>query len=192
MVFNSDDLERDFEVFRQVSLTEVPEKYFDRLIKIPMKNADRREGYSSLFLLVRQPLRSFQIGSGDGQTAKELNLRYLSHHVAENPRALMSITKDQDNRLNAFISTNGSKSSRAGHIGQNALHGPGFYTSTITDPNEFTQMGVVLELAQDAKNGTDFKLVRATDDTYYVRLLNKNAAKIIKINRGVVSCQSIF
>ena len=114
----------------------------------------------------KEPLRSFEVGQGQGKTAKELGIEIVSHDTVDF-FIWTVITRSRKGEPNVFIS-------REGIVGESAAHGNGFYTV----PNRRKGFGhgftIRFTLDPEAREGTDFSL---HNDILLV--LNRKAIKVI-------------
>jgi hypothetical protein len=117
------------------------------------------------WLLSREPLRSKPLAT-TGQTARELGLSVVAHET-NSFIAYESITRSHIGFPNALIS-------RAGHPGEAAVHGDGFYTRRGTVGARGTGLTIRFKMNPEARLGQDF-----TMSGDYIVVTNKSAMTLI-------------
>jgi hypothetical protein len=115
----------------------------------------------------KEPLRSFEVGTGQGQTAKALGLNIVAHETMS-MFAYESITRAHTGKPNVLVS-------RAETVGEAAKYGDGFYTQVGKRGARGTGLTIRFKLNPQAREGTDF-LVQGR----YLVILNKTCLRIIQ------------
>lgn len=157
-------------VFHAVNL----ENAFDQLDQLGLRTKLTQLGSiaaeSTLpWWLNREPLRSFPLGQGSGQTARELGISIVSHETKDF-LAMESITRAPSGEPNAFIS-------RSDAIGEAAMYGDGFYTTIGKKSSRGTGMTIRFRVHPDARIGSDFDI--STQAEEMVVFKNKKALEIL-------------
>lgn len=119
------------------------------------------------FWMGKEPLRSKPLGTGTGKTAKELGIDLVAHETRSYV-ALESITRAHTGQANVL-------SSRYGKLGENAMHGDGFYVRRGRLGAIQSGLTVRSHLHPMARVNEDFLV--APDD--YLVILNKAALAVI-------------
>jgi hypothetical protein len=134
-----------------------------------MRFDNSQEAKTLAWWMNKEPLRTYQLGTGEGKTAKELGLDIVAHDTKDFT-AYESITRSHAGEPNVFIS-------RQGAVGEAALHGAGFYVRTGREGAQGTGLTVRFHLEPQAREGTDFIYNKAFS---YLVIRNKAALKIIR------------
>ena len=128
----------------------------------------------------KEPLRSFSVGKGPGKTAEELGIKTLAHDTSD--FFIWSvITRSRKGDANVFIS-------RPGILGENAVHGEGFYTLKNSEQGMWKNgWSIKFDLDPLAREGSDFKMI-----DNMVLVLNKSAIRVIPESLQVYNLTSYF
>lgn len=127
---------------------------------------------SPAWWLYREPLRSFPLGQGWGNTAEHLGLDIVAHETSDF-QAYESIVRSPLGSPNVLI----SRQSVSSEI---ALMGDGFYVSTGMTGARGTGITIRFHLDPKAREGTDFNIhQRSSRSGNYLLIKNKNALKVI-------------
>ncbi|MGA0163411.1 MAG: hypothetical protein ACO3LE_04060 [Bdellovibrionota bacterium] len=171
LLINSRNVERSWNILEEIGLRA-------KLLKISSEN----HVDSAAWWLSKEPLRSFELGQGKGQSAAELGLHLIAHETrgqsssdaAAAFRAFESITASPSLSANVFIS-------RQGQTAETAAFGEGFYTQIGSSGVGSSGYTIRFELDPNAREGSDFALFDP-----YVIVKNKNAIRILpeKINKS--------
>jgi hypothetical protein len=122
---------------------------------------------SDAWWLNREPLRSRPVGTGQGATAAQLDIKVVAHET-NNFLAFESITRAHSGEPNVLIS-------RANEVGETAVHGDGFYTKKGRTGARGTGLTIRFNVDPQAKEGTDFSI---NDD--FIIFHNKKAISVIQ------------
>jgi len=117
----------------------------------------------------KEPLRTYQLGTGEGKTAKELGLDIVAHEASDF-LAYESITRAHTGDPNVFISRKKTE-------GESALYGNGFYVRTGREGAKGTGITIRFHLDPEAREGTDFTYTKGLG---YLVIRNKAALKVIQ------------
>jgi formylglycine-generating enzyme required for sulfatase activity len=139
-----------------------------------MALGDINEIDSDAWWLNREPLRSFQVGKGNGTTAADLNLTIVAHET-NNFLAYESISRSHSGEPNVFVS-------REKATGESAAFGEGFYTRIGREGARGTGLTVRFIVKPEARVGTDFII-----QDEYIIFKNKKALTVIQesLNLGI-------
>ncbi|OQW48835.1 MAG: hypothetical protein A4S09_13635 [Proteobacteria bacterium SG_bin7] len=114
----------------------------------------------------KEPLRSYEVGLGNGKTAAELGIKIVAHE-SNTFLSYESITRAHTGDPNFLIS-------REGFIGEAAAYGNGVYTRIGRQGAAHTGLTIRLKVNPQARLGTDF-----TMSSDYVIFHNKKAFTVI-------------
>ena len=114
----------------------------------------------------KEPLRSFEVGKGDGKSAKELEIETVAHDTKDFFLWTV-ITRSRKGEPNVLIS-------RKDIAGENAIHGPGFYTVKNNRRGIGNGFSIRFKVHPQAREGSDFRT-----EGNYVIITNKNAISVI-------------
>ena len=149
----------------------------DKLLQV----GDVNEQGSPAWWANKSPLRSFAVGEGIGQTARELGIKTVAHDTSDFFLWTV-ITRSRKGEANVF-------ESREGVVGENAAFGNGFYTIKNSEQGAHgTGYAIRFTMATHAREGTDFQVV--SDDV--VLVLNRAAIRVIPDSLSVGSLLDYF
>ena len=120
----------------------------------------------------KEPLRSFDLGAGEGRTAGELGIKVVAHDT-ENFFIWTVITRSRKGEPNVLIS-------RRGIVGESAFYGPGFYTMKNQRVGKNGKFSIRFTVNPDAREGSDFEL-----HGNILLVLNRNAISVIPESIGI-------
>lgn len=164
LFINSRNVERSWNLLEEIGLRK-------KLIHLsPEAPVD-----SAAWWLNKEPLRSFELGQGQGKTAEELGIHLIAHETrgqssddaAAAFRAYESITASPSLSANVFIS-------RSDKQAETAVYGDGFYTRIGDQGVGSSGYTIRFELAPQAREGSDFVV-----QDFFVIIKNKNAIRIL-------------
>ena len=131
-----------------------------------MSMGDKEEEDSFAWWLNKEPLRSKEVGTGQGRTASELGIDVVAHETYTFT-AHESITRAHSGEPNVLIS-------RKNAVGEEAVYGDGFYTRLGTEGARGTRIPIRFKVDPNAREGTDFEVFGD-----YIVFKNKKALKVI-------------
>ncbi len=159
LFMQNSDLERAWRVLDELGLKE-------KLISLG-GDQDRKE--SLAFWFHKEPLKTKNIGEGEGRTAKDLGIEIVSHETSDF-EAYEIITRSLEGKPNVFIS-------RENVVGELASYGEGFYTSKELTGWGETGFMIQFHVHPEAREGADFAFFALNGDTVIFR--NKAVLRVI-------------
>ena len=134
-----------------------------------LRIGDRKTLETPAWWASKEPLASFELGLGDGKTAKELRIEYIAHDTPD-LKSWVTITRSRRGVPNFFIS-------RKNTNGESAVYGSGVY-GMYNSKSGFWNTGatVLLRLNPGAREWSDFELVRKFG---IIIVKNRNAIEVV-------------
>lgn len=144
-------------------------------LRAKLMSFDRTNVEGSLaYLMNKEPLRTGELGAGNGRTADELARSLgleslIVAHETQSFQAYESITRSRAGVPNFFVS-------REGSVGEAAVHGWGVYSAIGRTGARGTQITVRMTIDPRAREGTDFVYVAKHG---FILIRNRAAARVI-------------